>query len=73
MKVIVSIYGAKTGSDGIEAIWNDWLTKVTMAAESTIGKSKRPKMFRSFWDKELDALIKSRRALSKRNEDERTE
>jgi hypothetical protein len=32
-----------------------------MAAESTIGKSKRPTNFRSFWDKELDALIKSRR------------
>ena len=45
----------------IEAIWNDWLTEVTMAAESTIGKSKRPTNFRSFWDKELDALIKSRR------------
>jgi hypothetical protein len=32
-----------------------------MAAESTSGKSKRPKGFRSFWDKELDALIKLRR------------
>jgi hypothetical protein len=43
----------------IEVIWNDWLTKVTMAAESTIRKRKRSTKLRSFWDKELNALIKS--------------
>jgi hypothetical protein len=29
-----------------------------MAAESIIGKSKRPTNFRSFWDKELEAQLK---------------
>jgi hypothetical protein len=53
-------WNAQNVNRNIEAIWNDWLNKVIMAAESTIGKSKRPKFFRSFWDKELDALIKSR-------------
>lgn len=31
----------------IDSIWNEWLDKVTMEAESTIGKSKRKKLFRS--------------------------
>jgi hypothetical protein len=37
----------------IEATWNDWLTKVTMAAESTIGKSKRPKILDVFGTRNL--------------------
>ena len=49
----------------IEIIWNDWKCKVSKAAENTIGKSKKPDNFRSFWDKDIDFLIKLRRKANR--------
>jgi hypothetical protein len=42
----------------VDCTWEVWNGKVTEVANKTIGKTKRMKNYRQFWDKELDQLLK---------------
>jgi hypothetical protein len=45
----------------INYVWETRKNMVTDAANELIGKSKPVKNYRSFWEKELDSLLKQRR------------
>lgn len=49
----------------VDSTWEVWKGKVTEVANKTIGKTKRMKNYRQFWDKELDQLLKRRREANR--------
>ena len=52
-------------SGNIDDAWLDWKHRVSQAAENSIGLSKKPRNYKTFWDKEIDSLIKSRKTANK--------
>jgi hypothetical protein len=49
----------------VDSTWEVWKGKVTEVANKMIGKTKRMKNYRQFWDKELDQLLKRRREANR--------
>ncbi len=52
-------------SNDINVLWDIWKSNVNDAADKTVKKAPKVKNYRSFWDKELDRLLKSRREANK--------
>ena len=46
-------------------MWETWKANINKAATNTIGMKKKVRNYKHFWDKELDGLIKSRKAANR--------
>jgi hypothetical protein len=52
-------------SNDINIMWETWKTNINKAATNTIGMKKKVRNYKHFWNKELDGLIKSRKAANR--------
>ena len=48
-----------------DSTWEVWKGKVTEVENKTIGRTKRMKNYRQFWDKELDQFLQRRREANR--------
>ena len=49
----------------VDNLWTLWKKAVEEAASETVGKRKLDKKYRTFWDKELDSLLKQRKEFNR--------
>jgi uncharacterized protein Usg len=51
--------------NNVNTTWETWKNNIDITANHIIGKHKKVKYYKKFWDNELEGLIKSRQASNR--------